>query len=136
MHTWLTGSKKPGLIILEHELSNQSVQAFMDAWDLVVSNGWKTTSVAQMGGASAYQNSWSASAPVTQAKVGDLSVHPPSTQAAASTTSKPSPSSSTNAKSSRPNITSNKSSALHYGATSVTFGVVASAVAVAVYILS
>ncbi|KAI6164864.1 carbohydrate esterase family 4 protein [Pisolithus thermaeus] len=86
MHTWLTGSKKPGLIILEHELSNQSVQAFMDAWDLVVSNGWKTTSVAQMGDASAYQNSWNASAPVTQAKVGDLSVHPPSTQAVASTT--------------------------------------------------
>ncbi|KAI6034139.1 carbohydrate esterase family 4 protein [Pisolithus microcarpus] len=136
MHTWLTGSKKPGLIILEHELSNQSVQAFMDAWDLVVSNGWKTTSVAQMEGASAYQNSWNASGPVMQAKVGDLSVHPPPSQTAESTTSKPSPS-STDAKSSRPNNTSNKSSALHYGASSVTFGVVASvAVAVAVYILS
>ncbi|KAI6145063.1 carbohydrate esterase family 4 protein [Pisolithus tinctorius] len=87
MHTWLTGPKKPGLIILEHEISNQSVQAFIDAWDLVVSNGWKTTSVAQMGGASTYQNSWNATSPVTQAGVADLSVHPPPAQAVASTTS-------------------------------------------------
>ncbi|KAI6145923.1 hypothetical protein BKA82DRAFT_4016096 [Pisolithus tinctorius] len=87
MHTWLTGPKKPSLIILEHEISNQSVQAFIDAWDLVVSNGWKTTSVAQMGGASTYQNSWNATSPVTQAGVADLSVHPPPAQAVASTMS-------------------------------------------------
>lgn len=138
MHTWLTGSKNPGLIILEHELSNQSVQAFIDAWDLVVSNGWKTTSVAQMGGSSAYQNSWNASSPVTKARIGDVSVHPPPAQAVASTTSKvkATPSPSTAAKSSRPNNTSNKSAALHHSATSVTFGVIASVLAAVVCILS
>ncbi|KAI6113679.1 hypothetical protein EV401DRAFT_2074320 [Pisolithus croceorrhizus] len=100
MHTWLTGSKKPGLIILEHELSNQSVQAFMDAWDLVVSNGWKTTSVAQMGGASAYQNSWNASAPGHTGQ-GWRPLSPPALQRRQPhplrKRSKPSPSSSTNA---------------------------------------
>lgn len=138
MHTWLTGPKKPGLIILEHELSNQSVQAFIDAWDLVVSNGWKTTSVAQMGGSSAYQNSWNATSPVTQAKVADLSVHPPPAQAVASTTSqvKAMPSPSAAAKSSRPNHAGNKSSASHHSATLATLGIAELVVVATVYALS
>ncbi|KAJ4478081.1 chitin deacetylase [Lentinula aciculospora] len=58
MTTWLTGSKTPGLIILEHELSDQSVQAFEAAYPVMKSNGWNLQSVAQLaaGGQSAYQN--------------------------------------------------------------------------------
>ncbi|KAJ4481538.1 hypothetical protein C8J55DRAFT_473882 [Lentinula edodes] len=58
MTTWLTGSKTPGLIILEHELSDESVQAFEAAYPVMKSNGWNLQSVAQLAaaGQSAYQN--------------------------------------------------------------------------------
>ncbi|THH33691.1 hypothetical protein EUX98_g615 [Antrodiella citrinella] len=56
MTKWLTGPKSPGLIILEHELYPQTVQAFMSAYPLMKQNGWKTMSVAQIQNAS-YQNS-------------------------------------------------------------------------------
>ncbi|TFK55730.1 glycoside hydrolase/deacetylase [Heliocybe sulcata] len=46
MTQWLTGPKTPGLIILEHELSAQSVQAYMDAYPVMIQNGWKLQSVA------------------------------------------------------------------------------------------
>lgn len=44
------GSKSPGLIVLEHELSDGSVQAFMDAYPLMNQYGWTVTSVAQLNG--------------------------------------------------------------------------------------
>ncbi|KAF5370111.1 hypothetical protein D9758_001046 [Tetrapyrgos nigripes] len=47
MTQWLTGPKEPGLIILEHELSDQSVQAFLNAYPLIKSNGWTIKSVVQ-----------------------------------------------------------------------------------------
>ncbi|KAI0053655.1 carbohydrate esterase family 4 protein [Auriscalpium vulgare] len=54
---WLTGSKSPGLIVLEHELSTGSVQAFIDAFPLMQQNNWTLRSVAALDGASAsYQN--------------------------------------------------------------------------------
>ncbi|KAG7096959.1 hypothetical protein E1B28_004356 [Marasmius oreades] len=57
MDGWLTGSKSPGLMILEHELSDQTVQAFMDNYPKIKTNGWKTSSLARIiGGTEAYQN--------------------------------------------------------------------------------
>ncbi|KAL0949996.1 hypothetical protein HGRIS_010005 [Hohenbuehelia grisea] len=56
MNQWLTGPKSPGLIVLEHELSDQSVQAFMDAYPAIKKNGWKIGSLAKIIGDSAYQN--------------------------------------------------------------------------------
>ena len=56
MTEWLSGPKSPGLMILEHELSDQSVQAFIDAWPVIKSNGWNTMSMARVDGGSAYQN--------------------------------------------------------------------------------
>ncbi|KAK7049516.1 hypothetical protein VNI00_005547 [Paramarasmius palmivorus] len=57
MDQWLSGSKTPGLIILEHELSDQSVQAFMTNYPKVKSNGWQTNSLARLlEGGNAYQN--------------------------------------------------------------------------------
>ncbi|KAF9266358.1 chitin deacetylase [Marasmius fiardii PR-910] len=55
MDKWLTGSKSPGLIILEHELTNITVQGFMGNYPKIKSNGWNTKSVAQLFG-DAYQN--------------------------------------------------------------------------------
>ena len=65
MNKWLTGPKTPGLIILEHELSDLSVQAFIDAYPVMKQNQWNLLSVAQLDGDSAYQNSDSSTANVT-----------------------------------------------------------------------
>jgi hypothetical protein len=57
MQKWLSGPKSPGLVILEHELSTGSVQAFIDAYPLMKSNGWQILTVADALGSSWYQNS-------------------------------------------------------------------------------
>ncbi|KAG6900966.1 hypothetical protein C0993_004403 [Termitomyces sp. T159_Od127] len=62
---WLSGPKSPGIITLEHELSDMSVSAFMDAWPLLGPAGWKTGSLAEIVGDSAYQNSDDSDSPVT-----------------------------------------------------------------------
>lgn len=59
-HTFLkircSGSQNPGLVILEHELTEASVQAFMTAFPLFKQYNWNLESVATMNGQSAYQN--------------------------------------------------------------------------------
>ncbi|KAI0081799.1 glycoside hydrolase/deacetylase [Panus rudis PR-1116 ss-1] len=104
MTQWLTGPKNPGLIMLEHELSDQSVQAFIDGYPVMKSNGWKTVSVAQLDGQSAYQNSPSNTGDVTPMNI-ILSLHngtvdSSSDAAPSSTASSSSGSSSTHATSS------------------------------------
>ncbi len=56
LQKWITGPKSPGLIILEHELSNSTVSAFINAFPSVKTNGWTVNSLAQLDGGSAYQN--------------------------------------------------------------------------------
>ncbi|KAJ7215941.1 carbohydrate esterase family 4 protein [Mycena pura] len=57
MNTWLTGSKTPGLIILEHELSDDSVGAFKAAYPVMQAHGWTLASLATLlGNGSVYQN--------------------------------------------------------------------------------
>lgn len=67
LEEWLTGPKSPGLIILEHELSNMSVQAFIDAFPLIGQNGWNIVSVTELGGADPYQNANSSTSSVQPA---------------------------------------------------------------------
>ncbi|KAI0005090.1 hypothetical protein BJV74DRAFT_324907 [Russula compacta] len=70
MQEWLAGPKSPGLVILEHELSNQSVQAFLDNYHFIVENGWKTVSAAEMDGQNApYQNAQGTTGAVTSAAI-------------------------------------------------------------------
>ena len=57
MTRWLTGPKHPGLMILEHELTEQSSQAFIDAYPLMVSTGWNLQSAAEINGSDVYLNS-------------------------------------------------------------------------------
>lgn len=61
---WLTGPKSPGLLILEHELTPQSSQSFIDAYPLMMETGWKITSAAQMEGLGSYLNSNDSNSPV------------------------------------------------------------------------
>ncbi|KAJ6606034.1 carbohydrate esterase family 4 protein [Mycena vulgaris] len=57
MSEWLTGPKNPGLIILEHELSDQSVASFVAAYPVMQANNWNLVSLAQLVGNNAsYQN--------------------------------------------------------------------------------
>ena len=51
-----SGPQNPVLIILEHELSQGSVQAFMTAYPLFKQYNWNLQSLATMNGQSAYQN--------------------------------------------------------------------------------
>ncbi len=51
------GPKSPGLVILEHELTEDTVQAFMNAYPVMKSNGWEIESLALIESDSAYQNS-------------------------------------------------------------------------------
>lgn len=65
LNQWFAGPKTPGLIILEHELSNASVSAFINTFPAVKSNGWSIESVVQINGSSAYQNADGDSGSVT-----------------------------------------------------------------------
>ncbi|KAG6817408.1 hypothetical protein H0H87_009053 [Tephrocybe sp. NHM501043] len=62
---WLAAPKTTGLIVLEHEFSDQSVNAFIDAYPLIGPAGWKTASLTSIIGDSTYQNSDDDDSPVT-----------------------------------------------------------------------
>lgn len=64
MTKWLNGPKSPGLMILEHELDNDTVQAFEDAYPLMVETGWKIESAARINGTGVYLNSEDSDSPV------------------------------------------------------------------------
>lgn len=67
MTKWLNGPKSPGLMILEHDLDNNCVQAFEDAHPVMVKTGWKLESVADIADSGAYQNSMDGTSPVARA---------------------------------------------------------------------
>ncbi|KZT24481.1 carbohydrate esterase family 4 protein [Neolentinus lepideus HHB14362 ss-1] len=107
MTQWLTGTKSPGLIILEHELSAESVQAYMDAYPVMIQNGWKLQSVSEIQDGQPFRSDG-----------GILDVND-SVGATSSTTSSSatSSSSSTSASSSHPASTTGTSSTLRSSAT-------------------
>ncbi|KAF7333716.1 Chitin deacetylase [Mycena venus] len=79
MNTWLNGPKDPGLMILEHELSAQSVGAFMAAFPLMKSTGWNVQSAARLVNTDgAYRNSAGPTGSVTAAKLLDFAGTGPS----------------------------------------------------------
>lgn len=63
----LNGPKHPGLMILEHELTDQSSQAFINAHPLMVSTGWKLQSAAEINGTGVYLNSKDSASSVERA---------------------------------------------------------------------
>ncbi|KAF8743488.1 Carbohydrate esterase family 4 protein, partial [Rhizoctonia solani] len=60
-----SGPKSPGLCILEHELSDQSVSIFMDTFPLIAQNGWTAKSIPDAVGSSFYLNAADNTSPVT-----------------------------------------------------------------------
>lgn len=56
MKGFITGSKEPGIIPLEHELNNNTVQVFINSYPLMQQNGWKVQTVPDAFGMEWYQN--------------------------------------------------------------------------------
>lgn len=48
MQKWITGPKTPGLMILEHERSAESVKVFTDNYASIISNGWKLMNIVSL----------------------------------------------------------------------------------------
>ncbi|KII95173.1 carbohydrate esterase family 4 protein [Plicaturopsis crispa FD-325 SS-3] len=48
MAEYISGPKTPGLIILEHELSDVTVKVFTDAYPVMKASGWNTISIAEL----------------------------------------------------------------------------------------
>lgn len=83
MSQWLAGPKTTGLIVLEHELNNATVQAFIDAVPEIEANGWKMVSQARLadgdldnGQAGVWQNAADSTGDVNPMSVGDSAVGP------------------------------------------------------------
>ncbi|KAI0743087.1 glycoside hydrolase/deacetylase [Daedaleopsis nitida] len=88
LHQWITTApKSPGLVILEHELMNDTVGAFIQAFPLIAQNGWTFESVARMRGAPVYQNAADGAGDVTPMTVGGAAVQLPATSTSASSSS-------------------------------------------------
>jgi len=79
-----SGNKTNGLIILEHELSTQSVGVFMNNYGLIAQYGWTPKTIADIAGQPWYLNSADDTSPVTPA---DVAQPVPSGAAAAGGTS-------------------------------------------------
>ncbi|KZO96999.1 carbohydrate esterase family 4 protein [Calocera viscosa TUFC12733] len=64
LNAWVTGGKSPGLEILEHELTNDTIGAFMNAYPAMVSNGWQIKPVPEAYGFPWYQNADNSTSPI------------------------------------------------------------------------
>lgn len=56
LEPWINGAKDPGLIILEHELSHQSISVFKNYYPRLQGLGWVTKNVADLFGMDWYKN--------------------------------------------------------------------------------
>jgi len=103
MQQWLTGDKTPGLIILEHEITEAQIQIFINAYPLMKSNGWNLVSVAQLGPTgSAYQNANGTTGPVYR---DDILVASPPASSSVSSNSAPTSTSTSTVSSATPTAT-------------------------------
>jgi len=96
MTRFLGMPKSPGLMVLEHETSDITVNGFINSFPQIAGNGWSFRSLADvMSNGTSYQNAANSGSDVT--KKGILANSPVSTSTTAtpSTTNSPSPTSST-----------------------------------------
>ncbi|KAF6762111.1 carbohydrate esterase family 4 protein [Ephemerocybe angulata] len=111
LQQWISGPKSPGLVILEHEISDLSVGAFITAFPLIAQNGWKFMSLAETFGDSPYLNADSStSATVTKASIldgGDVTSSSSSSSTSTTTTSSSTSTSSTPTPTVKTNATKN-----------------------------
>jgi len=92
---WLTGPKSPGLFILEHELSNDTVNCFINTYPLHASNGWISKGIPDVLAHAWYQNAQNATSPMVALDVAGTPVPIPTP--VAPTTAAPSSAAATSA---------------------------------------
>ncbi|GAA5921351.1 hypothetical protein JCM6882_005177, partial [Rhodosporidiobolus microsporus] len=102
LRKWQTGSKTPGILGLEHELTSHSIQAFINTFDGIRQNGWDARCIPDLFGDDWYANAARTESPDTSFEIGvgpnggiDDSAAPPSSASSASSASSTSASSST-----------------------------------------
>ncbi|KAI0278828.1 hypothetical protein BGY98DRAFT_1077813 [Russula aff. rugulosa BPL654] len=136
---WLSGPTTPGLIVLEHELTDESVQAFISAYPLMKQYDWILKSTATLAGLSPYQNvdddtSEPTFVPLTAAGNGGEGL---TATGSPSSSSAPPPPSSTGSGSSKATALPDSSSTKKNGATSASnFSPVASLVSTLALVFS
>ncbi|GMK54782.1 hypothetical protein CspeluHIS016_0113680 [Cutaneotrichosporon spelunceum] len=73
MRGFITGPKGPGIVPLEHELNNDTVQVFLDSYQLMKDNGWAVSTAPDAYGLLWYQNAKGNDGPVVAAmSVGEV----------------------------------------------------------------
>ncbi|KIJ57012.1 carbohydrate esterase family 4 protein [Sphaerobolus stellatus SS14] len=80
---WYAGAKSPGLIILEHELTNDTSGAFINTFPGIAENGWQMASTLQLFGGS-WKNADSNTAPINTA-LGNIILPQPSVTSTSTT---------------------------------------------------
>lgn len=55
MDEWLKGPKSPGLMVLEHEVDDDAVQAFINVYPSINENGWQVVSLARFNNPNSLQ---------------------------------------------------------------------------------
>ncbi|RXW23916.1 hypothetical protein EST38_g1931 [Candolleomyces aberdarensis] len=68
---WLGGPKSPGLVVLHHERTEDTVSVFTSAFPLIAQNGWRFESLASVYGGGSYQNAQSSTSSVQRASIVD-----------------------------------------------------------------
>ncbi|KAF8507591.1 hypothetical protein JB92DRAFT_3121702 [Gautieria morchelliformis] len=84
LNNWYTGPKSPGLIILEHELTDNTTGAFMATYTGIKGNSWTAVSTVQLFDG-AYQNANQSDGPVLSMDVGGTVPTPTPTPTSTST---------------------------------------------------
>ncbi|ORY25637.1 hypothetical protein BCR39DRAFT_543502 [Naematelia encephala] len=95
INQWLSGSKTPGLCMLEHELNANTVGVFENVYPNMVSNGWNVKTVADAWSLDWYQNAADDTATVTSMAIAGDAVAQSSTASSSSAVSSTSASSKT-----------------------------------------
>ncbi|CAK9785981.1 glycoside hydrolase/deacetylase [Cutaneotrichosporon oleaginosum] len=67
MRGFITGPKSPGIVPLEHELNNNTVQVFLNSYPLMKENGWTVLTAPDAYGLQWYQNANGNQGPVLSA---------------------------------------------------------------------
>jgi len=138
MYEWLNGPTTPGLIILEHELSNQSVAAFKSAYPVMQNHTqWTIMSLAQLiGNGTSYMNADNSTSPVNAVDVINAkSASPPSASSPSSESQTPGQLAGSGAPSSPSSTPGSKPNSAPSGVEIQPTAMLSAAVAVALFVL-
>ncbi|GAA6030047.1 hypothetical protein JCM8097_009229 [Rhodosporidiobolus ruineniae] len=110
---WQVGTKSPGVLALEHELTSHSVGAFINTYAGIKQHGWDPRCVPDLNGEVWYQNAQRNEQPRGTVAIGSGSFNVGNVAAASSASSAPASSASSASSSSAANLTSTAVSSVY-----------------------